>query len=83
MWFFMRWEASGARTLVCFDLPPRTLNYIHTALVKLDVHDTRYCGSPFSVLAIAVEGVARAYNDSVWSIRNQISQREAVSRSFR
>jgi hypothetical protein len=76
MWFFTRWEASGARTHLCFDLSLHAIEYIQAEL-KSDAHLHR-CESPYSILAIAVEGVTREYNDSVWSIRNQISQREAV-----
>jgi hypothetical protein len=81
MWFFARWESSGARTFVCFDLPPRTSEYIQAELVHRDIHGLSHQDSPYYTLAIVVEGVMRVYNESVWSIRNLISQREAVSRS--
>jgi hypothetical protein len=79
MWFFTRWEAPGSMTLVCFDLPSHTLDYIRAELAKPDLHGFPQCATPYSILATVVDGVAGAYNDSVWSIRNQISRREAVS----
>jgi hypothetical protein len=78
MWFFTRWESSGARTFVCFNLPPRTSDYIQRELVRLSAHHLQRQDSPYSVVAIAVAGIARAYNESVWSIRDLICQHEAV-----
>ena len=76
MGFIACWNPSGLITLVCFDVPERTQSNIQS-LFGANTVDT---SSPYAAFALISDALLRLYDDSVWSIRNHISQWEAVSR---
>jgi hypothetical protein len=75
MGFFISWKPLGALTLVCFDLPAQSQSNIQTAMRSRTVDRT----SPHSMFPMIADELLRLYDDSVWSIRNHISQWESVS----
>lgn len=75
MGFIACWNPSGLITLVCFDVPERTQSNIQS-LFGANTVDT---SSPYAAFALISNALLRLYDDSVWSIRNHISQWEAVS----
>ncbi|UPX11169.1 uncharacterized protein EKO05_0001791 [Ascochyta rabiei] len=75
MGFFLSWKSSGPLTLICFDLPPQSQSSIQKVLESRTVNLT----SPHSLLVFVADELLQLYDDSVWSIRNHISQGEAVS----
>jgi hypothetical protein len=68
MGFIACWNPLGLITLVCFDVQ---------SLFSVNTFDTY---SPYAVFSLVLDALLRLYDDSVWSIRNHISQWEAVSR---
>jgi hypothetical protein len=78
MGFVACWNPPGLITLVCFDMPEKTQSYIQF-LFGANAVDT---SSPYAAFALITDALLRLYDDSVWSIRNHISQWEAVSRSY-
>lgn len=78
MGFIACWNPSGLTTLVCFDVPERMRSYIQS-LFNVNTVDS---SSPYAIFSHVSEALLRLYDDSVWSIRNHISQWEAVGRSF-
>lgn len=75
MGFIACWNPPGLITLVCFDVPERTQSNIQS-LFGANTVDT---SSPYAAFALISNALLRLYDDSVWSIRNHISQWEAVS----
>jgi hypothetical protein len=78
MGFVTCWKASGHLTLLCFDMPTRSQAVIQSMLCSQHV-DT---ACPYAVFSLISHELLRLYDNSVWSIRNHISQWEAVSRAF-
>jgi hypothetical protein len=76
MGFFASWKSSGQLTLICFDLPTKSQSMIRS---MIDSHAIDV-SNPYSVFLPVTDELLRLYDDSVWSIRNHISQWEAVSR---
>lgn len=76
MGFFASWKPLGSLTLICFDLPTKSQSKIQSMIgsYTLDIFN------PYSALLLILDEMLRLYDDSVWSIRNHISQWEAVSR---
>ena len=74
MGFFTYWHPSGATTLLCFDLPGKMRTEIQSVFTSHTINHA----CPHSLFALISEQLVRVYNDSVWSIRNHISQWEAV-----
>jgi hypothetical protein len=75
MGFFACWTQSGSLTLLCFDLPAKSQSHIQSMSWPQDV--LRSC--PYAVFPQVLDALLRLYDDSVWAIRNHISQWEAVS----
>ncbi|KAF2022531.1 hypothetical protein EK21DRAFT_119661 [Setomelanomma holmii] len=73
MGFFASWKSSGQLTLICFDLPTKSQSVIRS---MIDSH-TIDRSNPYSTFLLVTDEVLRLYDDSVWSIRNHISQWEA------
>jgi len=75
--FFACWNQSGLTTIICFDLPAKMQSNIRSFLCTntIDVF------SPYSAFLPLSDALLQLYDDSVWSIRNYISQWEAVSLS--
>lgn len=61
-------------TLLCFDVPAKSQTAIETILSS---HGTKL-DTPYAVFALISDELLRLYDSSVWSIRNHISQWEAV-----
>lgn len=78
MGFFACWRPSGRTTLVCFDVPEKMRSIVQS-LCSAITSDT---SSPHAVFPLVSDALLRLYDDSVWSIRNHISQWEAVSPTF-
>lgn len=74
MGFFAHWNPAGSVTLLCFDMPVKAQTAIETLFLsgipKLD--------SPYAAFTLISDELLRLYDSSVWSIRNHISQWEAV-----
>lgn len=75
MGFFAYWTQSGPVTLLCFDLPAKSQSSIQSIFCSQDV--SRSC--PYAVFSLVSEMLLLLYDDSVWAVRNHISQWEAVS----
>jgi hypothetical protein len=75
MGFFACWTQSGSLTLLCFDLPAKSQSNIQSLNWPQDM--SRSC--PYAVFSQVLDALLRLYDDSVWAIRNHISQWEAVS----
>lgn len=73
MGFFAHWTQSGSLTLLCFDLPAKSQSHIQSMTWPQDV--SRSC--PYAVFPQVLDALLRLYDDSVWAIRNHISQWEA------
>lgn len=78
MGFVACWNSSGPVTLVCFHVPERMQSNVQS-LFGVNAVDT---SAPYAVFSLISDALLRLYDDSVWSIRNHISQWEAVGRSF-
>jgi hypothetical protein len=74
MGFFACWTQSGSLTLLCFDLPAKSQSNIQSLTWPQDM--SRSC--PYAVFSQVLDALLRLYDDSVWAIRNHISQWEAV-----
>lgn len=74
MGFFAHWNPLGSITLLCFDVPTKSQTAIETIFssrnTKLD--------TPYAAFALLSDELLQLYDSSVWSIRNHISQWEAV-----
>jgi hypothetical protein len=79
MGFFASWKPLGLLTLICFDLPTKSQSKLQS---MIDSH-TVDISNPYSAFLLILDELLRLYDDSVWSIRNHISQWEAVSRALR
>jgi hypothetical protein len=75
MGFITCWNALGHLTLLCFDVPTKSQSVIQS-MFSLQSVDT---ADPYAVFAVVSDELLRLYDNSVWSIRNHISQWEAVS----
>jgi hypothetical protein len=75
MGFFACWTPSGSVTLLCFDLPAKSQLEIQSMLCPQDV--SHFC--PYAVFSLVSDALLRLYDDSVWAVRDHISQWEAVS----
>ncbi|CAI6342361.1 unnamed protein product [Periconia digitata] len=73
MGFIACWNPSGLVTLVCFDVPERMQSNFQS-LFDANTVDT---SSPHAVFSLVSDALLRVYDDSVWSLRNHISQWEA------
>jgi hypothetical protein len=74
MGFVTCWNASGHLTLLCFDVPAKSQTVIQSVFCSQSVDTT----CPHAVFAVISDELLRLYDNSVWSIRNHISQWEAV-----
>jgi hypothetical protein len=74
MGFFACWTQSGSVTLLCFDLPGKPQSDIQSMIWPQGVSGS----CPYAVLSLVSDALLRLYDDSVWAIRNHISQWEAV-----
>lgn len=79
MGFVTCWNASGHVTLLCFDVPAKSQSVIQSMFCSLTVNTI----CPYAVFTVISDELLRLYDNSVWSIRNHISQWEAVSLSLR
>lgn len=77
MGFFASWKSAGQLTLICFDLPTKSQSLIQS-MMESHIVDAL---NPYSIFLPVSDELLRLYDDSVWSIRNHISQWEAVSRA--
>jgi hypothetical protein len=75
MGFFTYWNQSNVATLLCFDLPAKLLPDIQSVFGS----QSNDSSCPYSAFSLISDALLRLYDDSVWSIRNHISQWEAVS----
>ena len=75
MGFFTCWTQSGPTTLLCFDLPAKSREDIQSMFTSQII--PRSC--PYTMFSLVSDALLRLYDDSVWSVRNHISQWEAVS----
>lgn len=75
MGFIASWKRSTPLTLICFDLPTRSQSMIQSTI---DSH-TIDISNLYSTFLLVLDELLRLYDESVWSIRNHISQWEAVS----
>jgi hypothetical protein len=75
MGFFSCWNALRLLTLLCFDMPTSSQSAIQSVFCPQTVDTT----CPYAVFALVSDGLLRLYDNSVGSIRNHISQCEAVS----
>ena len=75
MGLFAYWMQSGSLTLLCFDLPAKSQSHIQSMTWPQVV--SRSC--LYAVFPQVLDALLRLYDDSVWTIRNHISQWEAVS----
>ncbi|PSN62773.1 purine and uridine phosphorylase, partial [Corynespora cassiicola Philippines] len=73
MGFFTCWDRPGLITLLCFDLPAKLQSDLQSLLCSQPID--RSC--PHGVFSLLSGQLLRLYDDSVWSIRNHISQWEA------
>ncbi|KAF2631393.1 hypothetical protein BU25DRAFT_454846 [Macroventuria anomochaeta] len=73
MGFFACWTKSGSVTLLCFDLPAKLRSDIQSMTWPQDVS----LSCPYAVFPQVLDALLRLYDDSVWAIRNHISQWEA------
>ncbi|OAG08765.1 uncharacterized protein CC84DRAFT_1204042, partial [Paraphaeosphaeria sporulosa] len=73
MGFFASWTPSGSITLLCFDLPVTLEKDIQSMFCSQGV--SRWC--PYAVFSLVSDALLRLYDDSVWTVRNHISQWEA------
>lgn len=78
MGFVTCWNASGHLTLLCFDVPAKSQSVIQSMFGSQSV-DT---ADPYAVFAVISDELLQLYDNSVWSIRNHISQWEAVGIAF-
>jgi len=76
MGFFVHWTPPNSTTVICFDLPKHLQASIRLALAR--VTDDIDFGDPYAVLAVLLNEVLCLYDDSVWSLRNHISNWEVV-----
>lgn len=77
MGFLTCWKPSGSLTLICFDLPTKSQSKIQSIIDSHIVDGS----NPYSTFLLVSDELLWLYDDSVWSIRNHISQWEAVSRA--
>ncbi|KAF2022590.1 hypothetical protein EK21DRAFT_82973 [Setomelanomma holmii] len=75
MGFVASWKPPGPLTLICFDLPTRSQSKIQS---MIDSH-TIDVSNLYPTFLLVADELLRLYDESVWSIRNHISQWEAVS----
>ncbi|KAI8930739.1 hypothetical protein NX059_012347 [Plenodomus lindquistii] len=73
MGFFASWKSAGQLTLICFDLPTKSQSLIQS-MMESHIVDA---SNPYSIFLPVSDELLRLYDDSVWSIRNHISQWEA------
>ncbi|KAL1598074.1 hypothetical protein SLS59_007084 [Nothophoma quercina] len=73
MGFITCWNASGHLTLLCFDVPAKSQPVVQSVFCSQSVDTT----CPYAVFAVVSDELLRLYDNSVWSIRNHISQWEA------
>ncbi|KAE8873266.1 hypothetical protein PTNB73_02417 [Pyrenophora teres f. teres] len=73
MGFFACWSQLGSITLLCFDLPAKTQLEIQSTICPQDV--SGIC--PYAMFSLVSDALLRLYDDSVWAVRNHISQWEA------
>jgi hypothetical protein len=78
--FFTRWLTSNNATILCFDVPEKLRTSIELALSS-STEGIEF-SDPYSVPLILVDEIINLYDDSVWSLRNHISAREAVGLSY-
>lgn len=75
MWFFTYWSSPDSMTLMCLDVPTEMqLSLEQMFSIQEVIRDT-----PYSVFQIVTDELLRAYDRSIWSIRDHISQWEVVS----
>ncbi|KAF1345612.1 purine and uridine phosphorylase [Lizonia empirigonia] len=79
MGFFACWTQSGSLTLLCFDLPAKSQSDIHSTFCSQNVSHS----CPYAVFPQVLDALLRLYDDSVWAIRNHISQWEAAHQQQR
>jgi hypothetical protein len=79
MGFVTCWNASGHLTLLCFDVPAKSQSVIQSNFSSQTI-DT---ADPYAMFAVVSDELLRLYDNSVWSIRNHISQWEAVGQALR
>jgi hypothetical protein len=75
MGFFACWTQPGSVTLLCFDLPAQSQSDIQSAFCSQNILDS----CPHAVFSPITDALLPLYDDSVWAVRNHISQWEAVS----
>ncbi|KAF2022658.1 purine and uridine phosphorylase [Setomelanomma holmii] len=73
MGFFAFWKPLGSLTLLCFDLPIKSQSRIQSMIGSHTID----ISNPYSAFLLISDELLRLYDDSVWSIRNHISQWEA------
>ncbi|KAI9692698.1 MAG: hypothetical protein M1820_009449 [Bogoriella megaspora] len=75
MGFFVHWKPPHSTTILCFDVPQHLQASIQSSSARLaegiDFSD------PYAIFPIVFDEVIALYDDSVWSLRNHISAREA------
>jgi hypothetical protein len=64
-----------ALTLLCFDLPVKLEKDIQSNFCSHDV--SFWC--PYAMFPLISDVLLQLYDDSVWTVRNHISQWDAVS----
>ncbi|KAH7392015.1 hypothetical protein DE146DRAFT_661419, partial [Phaeosphaeria sp. MPI-PUGE-AT-0046c] len=74
MGFFIYWTPSGSMTLLCFDLPAKSQLAIETMLCPQETSHS----CPYASFLLVSDALLRLYDDSVWAIRNHISEWEAT-----
>ena len=76
MGIFVRWLTSGQVTVLCFDAPQKLSSSLELMLPcnigKIDP------SSPYSVPSLIIDEIINLYDQSVWSLRNHISNQETV-----
>jgi hypothetical protein len=75
MGFFAYWTQSGPTILLCFDMPAKSQSDVQSMFCSQDIS----CSCPYAVFSLISDALLRLYDDSVWALRNHISQWEAVS----
>lgn len=80
MTFFARWlrtDSMDSVTILCFDLPNHLQKSIQSSLSS-SMEEPKP-SDPYCVSSFLISEIITLYDDSVWSLRNHISAREAVS----
>ncbi|KAF2866232.1 hypothetical protein BDV95DRAFT_585185 [Massariosphaeria phaeospora] len=73
MGFFAYWTQSGPTILLCFNMPAKSQSDVQSMFCSQDI--SRSC--PYAVFSLISDALLRLYDDSVWAVRNHISQWEA------